>query len=367
MEVIPKGEIVKIIKRVFLFWTLLTMLAVPIVAQAQFVFSTNSDNTITLEQYYLFDLVSPVTVPDTVNSLPVTRIGVCAFGCTSISGISIPNTVTNIGDWAFNNCNHLTDVTIPDGVISMGTKVFLFCTNLTYVTIGNGLKNVGTKAFANCNKLASVTLGDGVKNIGDEAFCNCGKLTSLSIGNGVTNIDSYAFFGCRSLMNVTIPDSTINIGLGAFAGTSLGKVTIPDNVVSLGDGAFAVGDNLKGLYFKGNTPSLGGPDVFYADNNATVYYLPGTTNWGSSYGGRPTALFNPTVRNDSSFGIQANCFGFTFTNAGSPTVVVEACTNLTNPVWSPVATNTLTDGSSYFGDPDWTNHPVRFYRLQMPK
>jgi hypothetical protein len=69
---------------------------------------------------------------------------------------------------------------------------------------------------------------------------------------------------------------------------------------------------------------------------------------------------------DANFGVQANCFGFTITNAGTPTIVVEACPDLTNPVWTSVSTNTLTGGSSYFSDPQWTNYPDRFYRFRSP-
>ena len=78
-----------------------------------------------------------------------------------------------------------------------------------------------------------------------------------------------------------------------------------------------------------------------------------------------TLHFN-ALANDASFGMRQTGFGFTVTNAGSPTVVVEACTNLTNPVWVPVGTNTLTGGSSDFNDSQWTNYPCRFYRFQMP-
>jgi hypothetical protein len=89
--------------------------------------------------------------------------------------------------------------------------------------------------------------------------------------------------------------------------------------------------------------------------------------WGSTFGGRSTApsfLPNPVIlNNDPSFGVQTNCFGFIISWATNTSVVVEACTDLSNPAWSPVATNTLTGGSSYFSDSQWTNYPGRFYRL----
>jgi len=110
--------------------------------------------------------------------------------------------------------------------------------------------------------------------------------------------------------------------------------------------------------------------VFYNDNNATVYYLPGTAGWGATFGGRPTALWflpNPLILNfGPGFGVQTNRFGFIISWATNSSVVVEASTDLGNPVWSPVATNTLTGGASYFSDPQWTNYPARFYRLRSP-
>jgi len=103
--------------------------------------------------------------------------------------------------------------------------------------------------------------------------------------------------------------------------------------------------------------------------------LPGTTGWGTTFGGRPTArwvLDNPLIL-DRSVGVQTDAFGFIISWATNISVVVEVCTNLANPTWSAVATNTLTigidpltDGWSYFSDPDWTNHPARFYRLRAP-
>ena len=77
------------------------------------------------------------------------------------------------------------------------------------------------------------------------------------------------------------------------------------------------------------------------------------------------ALWLPKVQTgDASFGVRTNRFGFNLTWASGRTVVVEACTNLAHPTWSPVATNSLTSGSSYFSDPRWANYPARLYRVR---
>jgi hypothetical protein len=112
----------------------------------------------------------------------------------------------------------------------------------------------------------------------------------------------------------------------------------------------------------GNRPHLPDQDV-----NAIVYYLPGTTGWSSTFAGLPTALWKPSIQTaDNNFGVRANQFGFNIDWVGDKTVVVEASTDLANPTWSPVGTNTLIDGSSYFSDSQWTNSPARFYRLRVP-
>jgi hypothetical protein len=99
----------------------------------------------------------------------------------------------------------------------------------------------------------------------------------------------------------------------------------------------------------------------------TVYYLPGTTGWDAPLAGHPPVLWNPQVQTSgASFGVLTNAFGFTITGSSNLVIVVEGCTNLANPAWSVVGTNTLTGGSSYFSDPQWMNYPRRFYRLSSP-
>ncbi len=151
-----------------------------------------------------------------------------------------------------------------------------------------------------------------------------------------------------------------------FSGcTSLTGVTIPKSVDTIGGSAFHGCTSLTAVYFKGNTPSLPGGDVFTSSDKAIVYYLPGTTGWGPTFGGRPAVLWNPQVlSSDASFGVRAGQFGFTIIGTSGLVVVVEASADLA--VWTPVGTHTLTGGTSNFSDPQWTNYPARFYRLRTP-
>ncbi len=285
------------------------------------------------------------------------------------SDYTIGNSVTNIGASAFANCSILTNVTIGNSVTSIGEDAF-FGSGLTSVTIPNSVINIGHSAFADCSSLTSVTIGNSVTSIGSWAFFHCASLTSITIPSSVTNIGAWAFSHCPNLTNVTIPNSVTSIGRSAFADcSSLTSVTIPNSITNIGYYAFAYCANLMEVYFQGNAPSVDSL-VFVNSDNATVYYLPGTTGWGPTFGGNPTKLWSlpyPLILNNGpGFGVRTNQFGFIISWANNLSVVVEACTDLANPIWSSVETNTLTDGASYFSDPQWTNYRARFYRIRSP-
>jgi hypothetical protein len=206
-----------------------------------------------------------------------------------------------------------------------------------------------------------------VTSIGSWAFDWCTSLSSVKIPDSVTNIGNSAFRHCISLTSVTIPNSVIGIADYAFAGcTNFTSVTIPNSVSSIGGWVFYLCTSLTAIYFRGNAPSVNSGFSVGADQ-ATIFYLPGTTGWNTAFGGRPTALWSlpyPLILNiTSSIGVKTNGCNFIVSWATNLSVVVEACTDLANPIWSPVVTNTLTNGWSYFSDPQWTNYPARFYRL----
>jgi hypothetical protein len=143
-------------------------------------------------------------------------------------------------------------------------------------------------------------------------------------------------------------------------------VTIPSSVTNIGYEAFASCPTLRGLYFQGNAPSVHA-SAFSDDKNVTIYFLPGTSGWTNSFGGRPTALWKPRVlTSDGSFGVRTNQFGFNIGWASGMNVAVDACADLANPIWFPLQTNALTSDTLYFSDSQWTNHPACFYRLRWP-
>lgn len=321
---------------------------------------------------------SAYAVPNTVVTIDPDAL----FHCANLAAISIPGSVTNIlGPLAY-DCTALTNICVSitnpayvavNGVLFDKAEDTLIqypqgLANTAY-TIPNSVTTIQGDAFGFCANLVSITVPSGVSNIGEwGTFLGCSNLTSFTIPFGVTNIPDFAFDNCASLTNISIPDSVTSIGHQAFYGcSSLTNVIIPASVTALSDFAFS-SSGLESAYFEGNSPPAN-PSIFY-DAPVTVYYLPGTSGWGATFGNSPTQLwFQPqpqVLPFEPSFGVQNHQFGFTISWATNANVIVQACTNLSNPIWIPVITNSLSTGTNYFSDPSWMNYPGRFYRISGP-
>ena len=314
---------------------------------------------------------SVVVVPSTIKGFPVVAIGNGAFGSywAILKGVSLPNGLLSIGDNAFQYCTSLTSVKIPDSVTNIGVQVFQGCSILTNVDLGSGIKTIDYEAFGGCWGLTRITIPDSVITIGTQAFIACNSLTNVILGSGVKTIAPGTFWSCTGLTSVDMGSGVKTVEDYAFWGcTNLASITIPNSVVALGTSVFAQCSGLKGVYFKGNAPNVTASTFNLA--TPTLYYLPGTTGWGTIFGGRPTApwyLPAPTILNfGPGFGFQTNRFGFVISWATNGLVVVEVSTNLSSPAWSPLSTNTLVNGSCYFTDAVWTNYPARLYRVRAP-
>jgi hypothetical protein len=305
----------------------------------------------------------------TFNS-SLTFLGTNAFSnCTNLAGLfNSSSTLTKIPDFTFYNCTKLgaAQVTLPSGLTTIGDSAFNGC-GLLNLNLSSSITNIGNSAFSQSG-LASVTWRNNLA-LGTNVFSGCTNLSSLTIISGLTAIPDFTFDGDTKLPSaaVIIPSTVKRIGFETFAGcTSLTSLTIPASVRNLGDGAFQGCTSMTNFIFLGNDPALGGPNVFGQINPATavVYYLLGTVTWGTTYGGLQTMLLNPPLQiGGSNISMQMNGFNFTIIGTNTQVVVVEASTNLANPNWQPIQTNTLSGTSYGFNDPQWTNYPDRFYRV----
>jgi hypothetical protein len=343
-----------------------------------------------------------VVIPDTIDGLPITCIRPFAFyGCQSLTNLIIGNSVTNIG------------------VGGLDTVAFEYCTSLISVTIGTNVTSIGGAAFESCRALVNITIPDSVTSIGDHAFGACYALTNISIGSGLTNlaydvidnridgctellgcyrltainvatnnsayssVDGVLFDKSRTTLiqypigntrsSYAVPDSVTNIGALAFCGcTNLTSMVIPSSVSFFGSRALGCCLNLTSLYYLGGKPVYWDGDPYSLQSvgcyrtNLTVYYMPGTTGWFpcDSLLCRPRfELWNPQAQ---SVGVRSNQFGFAITGTSNLVIVVEVCTNLASPSWTPLQSCALINGSVDFSDPLWTNYPACLYRLRSP-
>jgi uncharacterized repeat protein (TIGR03803 family) len=292
-----------------------------------------------------------------------TTLVLCPEGKTSCV---IPNGVVRIETNAFYNCLNLTNVTIPDSVQTISDGAFAGSA-LTRLAIPGSVNTIGTGAFWFCHSLTDVTIpGSGATRIGDNAFYGCSGLTNLVLGNGVQSIGNRSFYVCTSLANVTFGQGLQTLGDSAFQGASaLTSISLPQSVASLGHDVFAWCVQLTNIYFGGNAPSVRSYTV--SPPPATVYYLPNTTGWGTSFAGLPTLFWRPQIEsNAASFGVQKQSFGFTVSWTNGMVIVIEASPSLPGTNWVPLQTNTLTSSLFHFSDSQWTNFPLRYYRVRSP-
>ena len=228
---------------------------------------------------YIFNTTGEHTVKYTLAD--PTAFGNETFLGSDVASITIPNSVTTIGESAFSQCTRLTNVTIPNSVTSIGTSAFSQCEELTNVIIPNSVTTIGNEVFSYCSGLTNVTIPNSVTIIGNSAFYGCESLTSITIPNSVTSIGQSTFGGCVGLTNVTIPNGVTSIGTGAFSQcTGLTNVTIPNSVTSIGTSAFYACTGLTSITSLATTaPTIDYSSFQLIGENGTLNVPSGSTGY----------------------------------------------------------------------------------------
>ena len=231
--------------------------------------------------------ITEITIPETVTSIGNSALGGCSslteiklpsklktinqkafYECTALKSITIPSTVTSIGTDAFYNCGGLQSITVEEGnttfhssgncLIKTETKTLMVgCTNSTIPTDGS-VTIIDQSAFSGRSGLTSISIPDSVTSIGSSAFSGCSDLTSIAIPSSVTSIGSSAFYGCSKLTDITIPTGVTSIGSSAFSGCSgLTQITIPSRVTTISNSAFYYCSGLTSITIPSSVTSIG--------------------------------------------------------------------------------------------------------------
>ena len=255
----------------------------------------------------------------------IISIGEGAFAYSGVNGITLPETLTTIGEGAFAGCFALSDITIPKNVTEIAQYAFAQCDNLRGINVqwGNpayssylgvlynadksvlvlcpaGMEDtvhcddacwvIMPEAFAGCKKITQVQMA-GVQMIGEGAFVGCTALETVSIGVNTTVIPAYAFAQCENLKTVEFSDTVAEIGLSAFSGcTGLESITFPAGLSAIGEKAFDGCTGLKNIFFTGQVPDI--DDTAFTGVTAKATYPRNKQTWTTAvmknYGGKLT-------------------------------------------------------------------------------
>lgn len=225
-----------------------------------------------------FAQIQPVYNSETGEELPIniilpqnlTKIGAWCFDGASIKQISIPDTVTEIGESAFNYCPALESFTIPPLLQKISDRMLSQCKSLTSIAIPASVTEIGEAAFSS-EGITSITIPETVTTLGQSVLLDCQSLATINIQANVTEIpDNFAPESGRT--SVTLPDTVETIGESAFVSSRavLTEITIPASVTSIGDYAFTQKESMMTITCLAATPPTLGNNAFTVDSSTTI-------------------------------------------------------------------------------------------------
>lgn len=270
-------------------------------------YTTSGDNATVTKGNYSGDVVIPSAITYNGKRYVVSQIEKEAFdGCSKITSISIPNTVTSIGARAFSGCYKLKSINIPNKLTTIYEFTFSDCSSLDTITIPKSVKNIFNSAFDGCESLKNVTLPNSIEIFRNYVFDHCSNLmniyveegcqTLLSVGGilytnsgtlvqypgarvgsfsipeGITTIGRRAFGSCQYLEKVTTPGSLTMLDIGAFEGcSSLSSVELVSGLKYIDDDSFADCISLKEIRIPETVLTIG-DRAFYRCNSLTTVF-----------------------------------------------------------------------------------------------
>jgi len=213
-----------------------------------------------------------VAIPSTVEDINVTELRATFRNNQTLTKVTLPDTVTVIGDYTFQGCSALASVNIPDGVTKIGQCSFENCYSIAQLTLGKSVESIGNYAFKSCRTLTDISFGDSLLTIGREAFYGCSKLSKVILPHTATTIGAYAFYSCSALTVADLGDSLESIGEYAFiACTNLKEITLPDTLKSIGQNIFCECRSLKEITIPAGVEVIPHRAFYYCTGLETVY------------------------------------------------------------------------------------------------
>ena len=210
-----------------------------------FEYTIGSDGNITIGSY--IGKGGEAVVPSAIGGRKVTKLA-NTFNGSSVTSVTIPDGITELGEYVFSTCDNLTTVKLPSTITVIPKSAFAYCPKLTTVTIPENVTTIDDKAFYSCEGLTSIKIPSKVSYIGAQAFYCCRSLTSIAIPAGITAVNDSTFSSCLKLEKVTLPSTVTSIEYSAFFQClSLSSINLPANLEEISDNAFYGCINIKSI------------------------------------------------------------------------------------------------------------------------